>query len=240
MHFTVLPDDLLQRDSHHRVSYDERVTGLEKALYRLLSVGAIADYMKDYTQRKFQVDLKGVEPQMIYAHLESYLRRYATEGEARLFLPREVKSTYQDAASECGCALINFIYATVEKRRRRAMEQMLQAARDAVTFGLENFRQQLLVYLEESEFTNPVAELTTRIDPGEWFDVLSRVTGLDGIMKLLGACHRQLEESPSHPGLLLLAGLCRTASPSPQEGSQDVHSFPTRRSSDLWQSSRLA
>jgi hypothetical protein len=41
---------------------------------------------------------------------------------------------------------------------------------------------------------------------------------------MLGACRRQLEENPSHPGLLLLAGICRTASPNPQQGPQDMRS----------------
>src|SRR4051812_34977323 len=84
--------------------------------------------------------------------------------------------------------------------------------------GDRKFREQLLAYPEESEFTKPVAALARRIEAAEWFEVLGRVQGVDGITKLLGACRRQLEESPSHPGLLLLAGLCRTASPDPQQG----------------------
>ncbi len=220
--FTALPIGLLQRDMNEEVSYDAQLTALEKALYRLLLVGAITDYMKDYTARKFLIDLRGVGPQDIYATLEAYLRRYATEGEVKSFFPGDRKGTYEDAAYECGCALVDYIYETIEKRRRRAIGQMLQTARDGAALGTEKFREQLLAYLEESEFTKPIVELSSRIEPQEWFDVLSRVTGVDGITKLLGACRRQLEESPSHPGLLLLAGLCRTASQNPQQGPQDL------------------
>ena len=99
---------------------------------------------------------------------------------------------------------------------------MLQTARDAAENGPDVFRQQLLDYLEESEYTAPVVEFSKRDNPDLWFEVLSRVNGLDGISKLLGACRRQLEESPEHPGLLLLAGLCRLASPSAHQAEQDI------------------
>jgi hypothetical protein len=122
---------------------------------------------------------------------------------------------------------VKYIYESIEKRRRRAMGQMLQVARDAVRLaadGPESFRRQLLAYLEESEFTEPVGALAQRSEPEEWFAVLARVEGIDGITKLLGACRRRLEDSPSHPGLLLLAGICRTTSPHPEQGPDDIRS----------------
>jgi hypothetical protein len=122
---------------------------------------------------------------------------------------------------------VKYIYETIEKRRRRALGQMLQVVRDAVRLaaqGPDSFRRQLLAYLEESEFTRPVAALARRIDPDEWFAVLARVEGLDGVTKLLGACRRRLEDSPSHPGLLLLAGVCRSTSPHPEQGPDDIRS----------------
>lgn len=224
--FLELPEDLFPPSGGKPVGGDTRTTALEKALYRLLLVGAVADYQKDYKKRRFLVDLTAVEEGHVYEQLQSYLRRYATEYEAREFLPQQRRAGWGGAACACAAALIDYIYATVAKRRRRAIGQMLQTARDAARGGApgsnERFREQLLAYLEESEFTQPVVALTGRIDPDDWFQVLAMVKGIDGITKLLGACRRQLEESPSHPGLLLLAGLCRTASPNPQQGPQDV------------------
>ncbi len=155
------------------------------------------------------------------------MRRYATEYELRHFLPTQRSRYWTQAALDCSESLVKYIYATVERRRRRAMGQMLQVARDAAQRGAEGpdlFRQQLLAYLEESEFTQPVAELTRRHDPADWFRVLSWIQGVDGITKLLGACRRQLEDSPGHPGLLLLAGICRTTSPNPEQGPDDIRS----------------
>jgi hypothetical protein len=226
--FQELPACLFQPGRGETIDEETRTTALEKALYRLLLVGAIADYQKDYQGRRFLVDLAAVEGRHVYDQLQAYLCRYATEYETREFLPAPRPPDWSGAASACAAALIDYIYSTIAKRRRRAIGQMLQAARDAAragpSDGNERFREQLLAYLEESEFTKPVAALAARIDPSDWFQVLSRVQGGDGITKLLGACRRQLEEAPSHPGLLLLAGLCRTASPNPQQGPQDIRS----------------
>jgi len=218
--FLALPEALSPSEGN-------RETALEKALYRLLLVGALGDYAKDYSRKCFILDLGAQDPHLLYTELESYLQRYATEYERRQFLPRDQSSSWGQAALDCSSALVKYIYQTIEKRRRRALGQMLQVARDAVRLaadGADSFRRQLLAYLEESEFTKPIGTLAQHIEPGEWFAVLARVEGLDGITKLLGACRRRLEDSPSHPGLLLLAGICRTTSPYPEQGPDDIRS----------------
>jgi hypothetical protein len=101
---------------------------------------------------------------------------------------------------------------------------MLDTAREAASLGPDEFRKQLLSYLEESSFTKPVGELATRINPQEWFDVLASAEGADDIPKLLGACRRTLEEFPTHPGLLMLAGLTRLATSTPPAGASDIRS----------------
>jgi RecQ family ATP-dependent DNA helicase len=227
--FGALPDSLFKPERNGRVKGETKIAALEKAIYRLLLVGAVSDYTKDYGKRRFEVEVRTVVPEMIYSELEAYLRRYATEFEVAHFLPARGATDWSDAATSAASALIEYIYATVEKRRRRAIGQMLQTARDAAQASSSparnaRFREQLLAYLEESEFSKPVETLAGRVHPQEWFDVLGQVQGMDGVTKLLGACRRRLEESPSHPGLLLLAGLCRTASPYPDQGPLDIRS----------------
>lgn len=218
--FNALPDGLMGNSK--KSDYTAKDTALEKTLYRLLLVEGIGDYMKDHSKRLFVVELVRRDASHVYDGLLRYLRRYSTEGEIAEYMPTSRADKFEDAAYECGSALIDYIYATVEKRRRRAIGQMLQVARDAAQSGNERFREQLLSYLEESEFTKPVIALASRMNPHEWFELLSQVTGNDGITKMLGACRRQLEETPSHPGLLMLAGICRTASVRFQQGPQDV------------------
>jgi len=220
--FTVLPDSLCTAEISKKVNAEEKQTALEKSIYRLFLIGAIEDYMKDYSNKRFEVTLKKRSPSDIKNKLHTYLARYNTEKQIQLFIPKGQSETYEDATRACGYALIDFVYETIAKRRRRVIGQMLQTARDAAENGPDVFRQQLLDYLEESEYTAPVVEFSKRDDPDLWFEVLSKVNGLDGLSKLLGACRRQLEESPEHPGLLLLAGLCRLASPSTHQAEQDI------------------
>lgn len=221
--YVTLPVDLLREGgASSRLSYEFRVGALEKMLYRLLMVGAIADYLNDFGRRQFLVVIDQATAAHVRAALEAYLRRYATEGDLQAFLPAERFDRYDQAVLACGRALIRYLYATVEKRRRRAIGQMLQSARDGVALGAGVFREHLLAYLEESEFTRPVAEMAAGRAPGRWFEVLGSVEGLDGLTKLLGACRRELEESPSHAGLLLVAGVCRLACVGADEGAQDL------------------
>ena len=220
--YAALPVELFRSASAGRLSYESRVTALEKTLYRLLMVGGISDYLNEFGSRHFLAVVDPVTPQQIVASLARYLRRYATEHEERFYVPAEVATTYEGAVLACGAALIRFLYATVEKRRRRAIGQMLQSARDAVTLGPAAFRAHLIAYLEESEFTTRVAELVATADPRRWLAALESVDGLDSLTRLLGACRRGLEEDPGHPGLLMLAGICRLASFGPGEGEQDV------------------
>jgi RecQ family ATP-dependent DNA helicase len=225
--FSALPAALLASQGNREISAEAKTVAQEKALYRLLLVGALADYAKDYSRKCFILDLPAQEPSVLYTALERYLKRYATEYELRQFLPPNRSSDWGQAALDCSMAMVKYVYETIEKRRRRAMGQMLQVARDAVrqpANGEASFRQQLLAYLEESEFSKPVENLAGRIEPAEWFALLVRVEGMDGITKLLGACRRRLEDSPSHPGLLLLAGICRTTSLYPEQGPDDIRS----------------
>jgi RecQ family ATP-dependent DNA helicase len=227
--FAALPGSLFEQQESQPLKADTNTAALEKALYRLLLVGAVTDYMKDYNRRCFLVVIRSLIGHQIRDVLEAYLRRYATEFEVASFLPSNRTGDWAEAATTAASALIDYIYATIEKRRRRAIGQMLQTARDASRAGVgragsAKFREQLLAYLEESEFSKPVATLAGRIHPPEWFEILSQVRGIDGVTKLLGACRRRLEESPSHPGLLILAGICRTASPYTEQGTLDIRS----------------
>lgn len=219
--FDFLPDILLGEKGD---SSERKQQALEKAIYRLLVVGAVEDYMKDYTGRKFVVSFIRRPIEELDECFKKYLSRYATEGEIRRYLPEAQPRRYDEAVKIYTHRVVEFVYDRIEQRRRRALWEMLQAARDAVHLGVQKFREQLVTYMAESEFTQPVQELTKRVFPKEWFDVLGKAEGVDGLVKLFGACRRQLEEFPEHPGLLLLTGFCRLH--YGDEGFRDIgHAF---------------
>lgn len=195
---------------------------LEKALYRFRNIGAIQDYTFDYLKREFSVDVRRIPPDEVYRSFHDYLKDYLTEGEIASCMPYYRETTYEGAALSCGHALVDFMYDLIEKRRRRAIGQMLDAARQGVNDGSEQFRQYLMNYLIESEFTEPVERIAKSDDWKLWFTLLSRAKGKDGLEKLLGACRRQLEETPNHPGLLLLAGFSQFAVDEREMVSDDI------------------
>ncbi len=204
-------------------SGEDRKRTFEMALHRCYLTGAIVDHAYDYTGKRFRIDLKRTDPGAIYARLREYLGKRMTESELNaLFRGRVLKETYPEAAYDAGCILIEYFYETIEKRRRRAILHMLQAARDGVEQGPAAFREALLTYLEASKFTGTVKRLARSDDHRLWLAELDRVQGMDDLTQLLGACRRQLEEYPSHPGLLILAGFCRAASTTPEEGFKDI------------------
>ncbi|MGQ9696910.1 MAG: DEAD/DEAH box helicase, partial [Armatimonadota bacterium] len=209
LRFDFLPDVLLYAEDEGKVSYDTKQQALEKAIYRLLIIGAVDDYTKDWGKREFQVEIIRHSPDGLRQRFMEYLSRYATEGEIRRYLPRRQPDSYSEAVRAYAHQVVEFVYDRIEQRRRRAMWEMLQIARDAERFGIERFREQINTYMAESKFSHPVKELTKRVSPTEWFDLLSKVEGVDGLVRLFGACRRQIEEFPEHPGLLLLTGFCR-------------------------------
>lgn len=203
--FDALPNMLLPTE----VERDREVI-LERALYRLSLVGAIADYWKDYSANCFLIDLDEVKPRRMYESLRAYLLRYLPKSEAACRMPPEPWDYgYAGAAMACGEAVVNMVYETAAKQRRRALGQMLQAARDGSRYGAAVFRAQLLAYLADSEFSDTVRALSERSEPADWLDLLARIDTPDAAAWVLGACRRALEDNPSHPGLLLLAGVAR-------------------------------
>lgn len=205
------------------VSGEDLKRTFEMALHRCYLTGAITDYAYDYTGKRFRIDLKRTDPGAIYARLRGYLGKRMTESEVNaLFRGRVLKGTYPEAAYDAGCILIDYFYEAIEKRRRRAILHMLQAARDGVEQGPAAFREALLTYLEASTFTEAVKQVARSDDHRLWLAELDRVQGMDDLTQLLGACRRQLEEYPSHPGLLILAGFCRAAGITPEDGMKDI------------------
>lgn len=147
--------------------------------------------------------------------------KYISQGEIQTLLSIEMKEDIKQAAIQTGEILIDFIYDKIVKRRRRAAGQMLQVARLGVS-SPESFRSSLLEYMQESEFTKSIVEVSLSDDPEQWFNLLSTAEGIDGIGRLFGACRRQLEENPSHPGLLILSGICKLTLNYPGNVIQDI------------------
>lgn len=199
-------DDMGRVEWSFYAPFPEGEVNKERALFRLLMVGGIEEYFKDFSQKKFIAVYRRRPIEEYYDKLNSYLAKFLTQGEMQKFYNKPQKDDMKGAILDCAKELTHFIYERIVKRRRRAIGQMLQVARVG-TKSKEEFRRQLLAYLEESEFTPLVAEVSESDDIDMWLSVLEKVSDQTDLEKVIGACRRELEENPSHPGLLLLAGL---------------------------------
>ena len=162
-------------------------------------------------------------------NLLTYIKRYKTRVVADALREEVYQQPGETVLEKCTRYLLSFVYTEIERKRRVAIQSMAEVARHAASAkdpdaADQIIRQELLAYLEESPFTQPLADLVDELAAQEWVDVLGlkdAETGLpllhsvDGARQLLGACRRTLESYPYHPGLLFLGSLARLLLPDP-------------------------
>lgn len=236
--FSALEDNFKQKDESIRDVRESATNALEKTIYRLMLVDAVKDYMKDYTKDEFTIVVKSSGKNDIYDALKRHLGKYLPDGDVETSINKyiekspnlkELENPYGNAAYRYGCALIEFIYDKIEKRRRQALETILEIVREGQRGGIDQFRAGFLTYLDETEWTKMIRKPTdqphitkpTEI-PDDWIEIISNIKGKDDINKLLGACRRELDENPDLIGVRLMAGLCLMAEGDLEQGSRDL------------------
>ncbi len=191
----------------------------EKAIYRLSIIGVVEDYTIDFRTRQFEVTIVKKTENKYLAQLQDYIACYKTQD--RTAIDQQVQQHRgRNLIEKCLGYLIEFVYDEIEKKRRRAIRTMAEVVRTCHTD--KTFREALLSYLESSPFTEPLLQLARRIEPEDWWNILTirneleqpLLNGVDGARLLLGGCRRTLESFPSHPGLYLLSGFSRMLLPN--------------------------
>ena len=176
---------------------------LERALYRLMLLGVIDDYLVDST---FVINLASVSPAGIADALAGFVRR-TDPGSMRPavseFIAQSNTLDIKEAVSRAARVLITFIYDVVVESRRRSLREMYVAARDASPGG-DVLRDRVLDYLTRGDIS-PVLETlveSTHFDYAAWEEELSKLEGVDDARELRGSSARLLTSSPFNPGLL--------------------------------------
>lgn len=193
---------------------DERERA-EKALHRLVVLGVVQDYTVNYASGEFQVQLSGATQEEIAEAFARYAGAYQglladkVRQDVLALRSNDHRQFVRDAAK----LLVRFIYDHIEKARRRALSEMLDAAARANTG--EDLRRRILDYLERSEWDDLLDR--ARTSPLAGLDQISTV--LDGLVSprdaaaLRGAVARMLGSYPDVPGLLLLRGAAEAFAP---------------------------
>ena len=192
---------------------------MEYSVIRLILLGVVTDYTKDYRLRTLELCLHDdwlevkdkVEGLAAYyaAHFRGYARRYQisarVEGTERI-LEAQTVSEVDNAA---GRALIGYVYSQIERKRRQATRKMLELARIAIDDSTI-FRRDLLLYLQVSlRYTVIIEEIAKNQTVAGWESLVQGIGQRDDLLELHGACQRVLESYPSHPGLLFLSCITR-------------------------------
>jgi len=199
---------------------DDRSLEIEQALVRLIHLGVVDGYLKDYRACTFEVEVnqdwvelrtKPVELALYFSdRFRSFVGRYELRADdvpanAILTAGARLQDVYTAAASQ----MMSFVCANIERQRRQATRQMLELARIGVT-DFDEMRRRLLAYLQVSErYTGDLEKLSSTASTAEWIEILFQTNSPQDLAELHGACQRVLESNPGHPGLLFITAVSR-------------------------------
>jgi ATP-dependent DNA helicase RecQ len=225
--------DLIERfipeipvEKHINVSFgrsDDERSRIEKAIHRFVVLGIVKDYIVDFSARQFTLYLAAFTNEDIIRHYSNYVRGYnrgrvAIESDKlrkKIGLPPKEFSRFSYEI------LVDFIYDTIEKGRRRALSEMLSIAELATQSDDKNqvIRQRIVQYFETQrsaeidEMLNSengglahvqVILLGSETEDGQ---VVGEIRSPKEAAELRGEVSRSLESTPDHPGLLVLRAL---------------------------------
>jgi len=191
----------------------ESEKAVEQAIQRLVTVGALSDYTRDYARRTFTVHRSGAsKPDLIRclsAYVSTYQKQRADEVEEAA---RDCSELPYDAFVEKLVAqLVSFVYEVVERGRRQALSEMLRAVRRARTSS--KLREDILRYLERSRFTDMLEPLLEQEDAGvsAVAGILREVASPLDAAELRAQCARLLNDYPDQPSLRFLLAAAEAA-----------------------------
>ena len=174
---------------------------VERALHRLAVLGVVNDYTVDgaFEGTSATVTVGNATPESIGDALTSFVGRVRPGG-------AEPPSAYRDvrhAVEKCSRQLIDTLYDTVVKSRKRSLREMWLLAIDAERDG-EIVRQRVLDYLTEGAAASRIEELITadHIDIEDWTAAWDDLVAPETAAETRSATARLLASYPEHPGLL--------------------------------------
>ena len=202
---------------------------LEYSLVRLIHLGVVLDYTKNFNARTFEVTVSPEWAQSRQSEdsyrdhfletFEAYVKRYETRRVAPLIKELTEAATFDEVEAAAITAIIKYLYSQIERRRRTSTRTMLELAREGVT-DIAEARKRLLFYLQASDkFTHDLELLAkTENDATTWTKIARSVEAPVDVDELRGAAARVLESYPTHPGLLFLSAITRR---NPSDGEKD-------------------
>lgn len=198
----------------------------EKAIQRLVVLGVLDDYIVDYSSNEYKLTMSELTKEMIIEKYCDYVKGY-NEGRVKIEKEKLSNLIYLEIDKFVEASvrtLIEFVYDTIEKGRRRALKEIVQMSKAALT--LSNFDDQdneirtRIVRYFESTYADIINEILEDQDLGFYKikDIFEGTINEDGeqiggirsytdAQELRGQVSRFLESTPDYPGLLFLRSL---------------------------------
>lgn len=215
--------DLSKRNQINIVVKDMNRNTVEKSVHRLLTLGVIEDYTINYSNNEFRLIISGIDKQGVIDNFAKYVAAY-NRGRVVKEVSKVEKSLEKDFVDfivDACKVLIEFIYDTVEKGRRRALSEMLALSEEgARTYDANQVvRERILKYLESS-YSEEIEKILNSENIGfvelkellegyetETGEIVGGIRSPKDAAQVRGSVSRYLESTPDHPGLLLLRAL---------------------------------
>ncbi len=170
---------------------------VERGIYRLVILGIINDYTKDYNAQVYTVELNQLTDTQIIENVRSYVKNYKSQAYVdqvennirNIVLPNNQDSIFYKAIYY----LIEFIYNEIERKRRNALREFIRVLR----LGSENitrFREEMDTYFN-SKYLPLLREYITNYSIDILWQLIEEIDNdLDLVRHLYGASTRLLVE----------------------------------------------
>jgi ATP-dependent DNA helicase RecQ len=180
----------------------------ERALHRLKILGVVSDYLKEYGSQQFDVTTETSDSAAVKRNLVDFVER-TQPGRVQEMSSRvgAINLGHHETVSRCARLLIDFVYETVERSRRRSLREMLLAARQGKTD--RELRERVLNYLSEGDVGRVIESLveSTKVDLDVWISHWNEIVSRTDASEWRASAARLLTSFPDHPGLLLTRAL---------------------------------
>lgn len=190
----------------------------KRALHRLAMLGVVTDYcLEGYGPSEVaEVRCSDQRPEDIVEGLLRFVERSQPGRLTAVQAEVEVQyATRLDAVEQCGEMLIDFVYDTIERSRRRSLQEMWLLAGDGASDG-EIVRRRVLDFLTEGDVAPLVQELaeSSEFTFADWTRNWGTIASDNDAREWRSASARLLESYPDHPGLLASRGLAEALLPA--------------------------
>lgn len=195
---------------------------IQRALYRLTTIGVVKEYSLVPEKSTILVELRELSQGELIDHLETYLLRYKFDEYVDQVISDVESDSFNESLEKAIAGLTDFVYDEIVSEKIRSLHRMATLCRDYEDD--DQFRQHLLDHLRESRFVPTLRSWMhkpfDKIGVKSVQQVLSQVHSLEEAQRLVGSCAKLLEDHPDN--LALRTASCGAKMRGTLESDQQV------------------